>query len=65
MPAENRMTSTVAVIVCVLIAMSSGGSQGKEADPPPAVFREGARMLFQGDSISDCAPFDFQERDTT
>jgi len=37
----------------VLLVFVAASAAGQAADTPPAVFREGARVLFQGDSITD------------
>lgn len=40
-------------ILCLLLASILLPASAQVADKPPAVFREGARVLFQGDSITD------------
>jgi lysophospholipase L1-like esterase len=48
------MRITGLVSICLLIALAKS-SFAETADPPPAAFRQGARVLFQGDSITDGA----------
>lgn len=40
-------------ILCLLLAAILLPASAQVADKPPAVFREGALVLFQGDSITD------------
>ena len=35
------------------MALAALSASAQAADTPPAIFREGARVLFQGDSITD------------
>lgn len=47
------MRTTLQIPVFLLMAIAALSSAGRAADAPPAVFREGVRVLFQGDSITD------------
>ena len=48
-----NMKHTIQATLCLLTALAGLWSPGQAADSPPAVFRKGARVLFQGDSITD------------
>jgi len=47
------MKSVISPAVAILLAMTALPGFGQAPDAPPAVFREGVRVLFQGDSITD------------
>jgi len=49
------MKTTIQTSVGLLIALAAFSASGQAADALPAVFRQGARVLFQGDSITDGA----------
>ena len=51
--ARSFATSLSMASVCLLIATAACSPSGQAADTPPAVFRQGTRVLFQGDSITD------------
>ncbi len=47
------MKRLVCLVPVFLLAWIPANAFGQAAEVPPAVFREGARVLFQGDSITD------------
>ncbi|MEI8372212.1 MAG: SGNH/GDSL hydrolase family protein [Planctomycetota bacterium] len=49
----SKTISLATALVLLAAALAAVSSSGQAADAPPAIFREGARVLFQGDSITD------------
>ncbi len=47
------MKSIILKAICLSAAVAALWSPARAADTPPAVFHKGARVLFQGDSITD------------
>ena len=47
------MKSSLSAAAGLLLAVAALAPAGRTEDAPPAVFRPGARVLFQGDSITD------------
>jgi len=50
---DSIMKTILLHAVCVLLVLPALPCHGQAADVPPAIFHEGVRVLFQGDSITD------------